>query len=719
MGRAVTLVNDTAANDTAANDTARQGATSAVVTSAVATWPVRVRAIEVLTPGTQTTVQDLAGRRGLWGVGVPPSGAFDDYACALANLAVGNDPGAAALEAVLAGPRLRFRSRALAAVTGACQAARLNGRPLRPGVPAPVSPGDVLEFGPCGPVGLRGYLAVRGGIDVPRVLGSRATFLLGRFGGTSGHALAAGDVLSLGREENCGVPADCGSLLPKLTDAWSLRVIPGPHGAPEYFADDALADLFAADWKVDHRSDRTGIRLVGPAVRFARPDGGEAGLHPCNIHDSAYPVGGIMVSGDTPVIVGPDGPSLGGFVVPAAVIRADLWKLGQLRPGDGVRLVPVTPDAAASASAVRRAELSDGRRSPAPPVLTASASSAAPVERAPATATHVSVHERPKPLLVVAPSAGRPQLVVRHSGDHHVLAEAGPARLDLTVRARIHLLARELRHRGLSGVTESVEGVRSLLLAFDTTTLPAERLAEQIESAWLALPDPHGIELAVREVTLPICFDDPAAHEAMDRYRRGVRPDAPWCPDNVEFIRRVNGLNTREEVFEIVRAASYLVIGLGDVYLGAPVAVPLDPAHRLVTTKYDPPRTWTPENAVGIGGAYLCVYGMEGPGGYQLVGRTVPVWRRPPADEPGARHPDPWLLRTFDVLRFEPVGHDELMLLRAEIAEGRRELTMRRSTLDLGALPAPDAPLSAAARRFTERRTAAFAQERQRWAERG
>ena len=141
-------------------------------------------------------------------------------------------------------------------------------------------------------------------------------------------------------------------------------------------------------------------------------------------------------------------------------------------------------------------------------------------------------------------------------------------------------------------------------------------------------------------------------------------------------------------------------------------------AHRLVTTKYDPPRTWTPENAVGIGGVYLCVYGMEGPGGYQLVGRTVPVWRRPAADEPGARRPDPWLLRTFDVLRFEPVGHDELMTLRAEIAEGHRELTMRRTTLDLGTLPAPDAPLSAAARRFTERRTAAFAAERQRWAER-
>src|SRR5436309_3137695 len=140
---------------------------------------------------------------------------------------------------------------------------------------------------------------------------------------------------------------------------------------------------------------------------------------------------------------------------------------------------------------------------------------------------------------------------------------------------------------------------------------------------------------------------------------RGTRPDrspprcwrswtatAPWCPDNVEFIRRVNDLDRRDDVFDIVTAATYLVVGLGDVYLGAPVAVPIDPRHRLVTTKYDPARTWTPQNAVGIGGIYLCVYGMEGPGGYQLVGRTVPVWRLPVDGRPA--DPQPWLLRQFD-----------------------------------------------------------------------
>jgi urea carboxylase len=672
--------------------------------------------IEVVAPGVQTAVQDLGGRRGLWGVGVPPSGAYDAFSFALANLAVGNDPGAAGLEAVLVGPTLRFRvgggGRVLAALTGACRGARLDGRPIRLGQPFAAPDGSVLEFGPCGPRGLRGYLAVRGGIAVPRVLGSRATFLLGGFGGGIGRALEAGDELALGRDENCDAPAELGPILPELADSWSVRVIPGPHGAPDYFDGSALSDLFAAEWEVDHRSDRTGIRLAGPAVEFARADGGEAGLHPCNIHDSAYPVGGIMVSGDTPVIVGPDGPSLGGFVVPAAVIQADLWKLGQLRPGDRVRLEPVTPQAAEQARSERERLFADPR-------ATVAAALFRPRPSEPSMP--IAAWDRPFPLLTVAASDSRPALSVRFSGDHHLLIEAGPARLDLTVRARVHLLHRELTARGLlgaaAGVPENVEGVRSLLLGFDPSRIDPRRLAERIGDAWVATPDPAGVELPVREVTMPICFDDPDAHEAMHRYQRGVRPDAPWCPDNVEFIRRVNGLSSRDEVFEIVRKATYLVIGLGDVYLGAPVAVPLDPAHRLVTTKYDPPRTWTPENAVGIGGAYLCVYGMEGPGGYQLVGRTVPVWRKPAPDSERGAAAEPWLLRTFDLLRFEPVGHDELMELRAGIADGSLALAMRPTTLDLGALPGPDSPLPAETVEFTARREAAFAEERARWSE--
>jgi len=165
---------------------------------------------------------------------------------------------------------------------------------------------------------------------------------------------------------------------------------------------------------------------------------------------------------------------------------------------------------------------------------------------------------------------------------------------------------------------------------------------------------------------------------------------------------------------DIVFAARYMVLGLGDVYLGAPVATPLDPRHRLVTTKYNPARTWTPENAVGIGGAYLCVYGMEGPGGYQFVGRTVQMWNRwrsTPEFEPGK----PWLLRFFDQIRFYPVSADELLMLRRDFIAGRAPLRIENGRFKLSEYQAflqqEATPIAA----FKQVQQAAFEAERERW----
>ncbi|CRK57359.1 Urea carboxylase [Alloactinosynnema sp. L-07] len=657
---------------------------------------VRTATIEVLTPGVQTTVQDLHGRRGLWDVGVPPSGAWDDFAFALATRAVGNHRGAAGLEAVAVGPTLRFGQRALICVTGAAHDATVDGRPVELGVVTVVPAGGVLDLGPCGEPGLRSYLAVAGGIAAPLDLGSRATFTLGGFGGHDGRPLTAGTTLPIGRAENLDPPMDVAELLPELRHDWTLRVLAGPHGAPEHLTPDGVAALFAATWTVDHRADRTGVRLIGPTPGWARRDGGEAGLHPSNIHDSAYPIGGIMLAGNTPVIVGPDGPSLGGFVVPCVVIRADRWMLAQLRPGDTVRLDVVSPATAEAVNAERDALLAD-LHVISPRVAT----------------TRSAVPPTAEPDVVLArldPEGHRPGLVLRRAGDHHLLLEAGPAELDLTVRFWVHLLAERLRAEAVAGISELVEGVRSLLLQADPAVIRPDELAEIVLDHALRIPDPNQVTLDVREVTLPLALDHPLAHEAMARYARSVRPDAPWCPDNVEFIRRVNDLRDRDEVFDIVTAATYLVIGLGDVYLGAPVAVPMDPRHRLVTTKYDPARTWTPQNAVGIGGVYLCVYGMEGPGGYQLVGRTVPVWRHVPGS--GAR---PWLLRQFDRLRFQPVTAAELADLRADIKAGRADLVARPATFSLAEVAAIETEHAAEIATLRARRQAAFADERARW----
>ncbi len=210
----------------------------------------------------------------------------------------------------------------------------------------------------------------------------------------------------------------------------------------------------------------------------------------------------------------------------------------------------------------------------------------------------------------------------------------------------------------LDGVIDLTPGIRSLQVHYDSRASAATDalLRHCVRAAKRRSPAIDDIaDRRRRIVHLPLSWDDPATRLAIEKYMQSVRADAPWCPSNIEFIRRINGLDRIEEVRRIVFEASYLVLGLGDVYLGAPVATPLDPRHRLVTTKYNPARTWTPENAVGIGGAYLCVYGMEGPGGYQFVGRTCQMWNTYQG-HPGFRARQPWLLRFFDQIRFYPVS---------------------------------------------------------------
>jgi urea carboxylase len=159
-------------------------------------------------------------------------------------------------------------------------------------------------------------------------------------------------------------------------------------------------------------------------------------------------------------------------------------------------------------------------------------------------------------------------------------------------------------------------------------------------------------------------------------------------------------------------------MGLGDVYLGAPVATPVDPRHRLVTTKYNPARTWTPPNVVGIGGAYMCIYGMEGPGGYQLFGRTIQVWnshRQTDAFIEGK----PWLLRFFDQIRFYPVSAEELVEWRRDFPTGRRSIRIEQSEFRLADYRAYLAENAEGIAEFEARRKAAFDEERADWQRKG
>lgn len=310
------------------------------------------------------------------------------------------------------------------------------------------------------------------------------------------------------------------------------------------------------------------------------------------------------------------------------------------------------------------------------------------------------------------PRGTRPAVCWRRSGDEHLLVEYGPMVLDLALRFRVHALARWLADRAVPGVLETTPGIRSLQVHLDPRRLPVEEALELVQGAEEELAGADRAAVPSRVVHLPLSWDDPAARLAVSRYESTVRDDAPWCPWNIEFIRRINGLDDVEEVRRIVFDASYVVLGLGDVYLGAPVATPLDPRHRLVTTKYNPARTWTPQNAVGIGGAYLCVYGMEGPGGYQLVGRTVPVWNHDRRTRSFGR---PWLLRHFDRLHFFPVTPEELEEWRRDLPLGRVDVRVEEGELRLADHLAFLAAERAAIEEFRGRQRRAFAAERARW----
>jgi len=307
-----------------------------VSTRVLATIRHEARSVHVLSGGAATTVQDYPGRLGYWDVGVPPSGPMDALSLRLANRLLGNPESAAGLEITALGPTLLFNTPATVCLAGAELSATLDGAPVKGLSPFEVAAGQTLRLGRLTGAGLRAYLAVRGGFDVPEYLGSRSTFTLGGFGGHAGRTLAAGDVLRLSQESPSERPLLVAAP-PEITRSWKVRVLPGPHGAPDFFTPADIAMIGGVEWKVHYNSNRTGVRLMGPRPEWARRDGGEAGLHPSNIHDNAYAVGAVDFTGDMPIILGPDGPSLGGFVCPFVVIAADLWKVGQLAPGDALQ----------------------------------------------------------------------------------------------------------------------------------------------------------------------------------------------------------------------------------------------------------------------------------------------------------------------------------------------------------------------------------------------
>ena len=312
-------------------------------------------AVKVITPGLSTTVQDL-GRPGYYHLGIPLSGGMDRFALRAANMLVGNEEGAAVLEAVFLGPELEFTAPATVAITGGDLPPKLNGAERDSWSAFEVKAGDRLSFGFL-KAGARAYIAVSGGIDVPVKLGSRSTYTLGALGGYQGRALAAGDELPVGQGGKGGgsVPANLRRMPGNPAE---LRMLPGLYW--HRITGESGKRFFADTWKVAPEADRIGYRFRGgTALDFVpreQPFG--AGSNPSNIVDACYPYGSIQVPGGTePIVLHRDAVSGGGYMMVGCVISADMDLIGQLQPHSPARFVEVTMDQALAARADRQAAI--------------------------------------------------------------------------------------------------------------------------------------------------------------------------------------------------------------------------------------------------------------------------------------------------------------------------------------------------------------------------
>ncbi|MDE0157073.1 MAG: biotin-dependent carboxyltransferase family protein [Gammaproteobacteria bacterium] len=321
-------------------------------------------AVKVISPGLSTTVQDL-GRHGYYHLGIPMGGGMDMFALRCANLLVGNDEGAAALEAVYMGPELEFTSDGYIAVTGADMPFRIDGEFQESWVCCAVRAGQRLSFDYL-KSGARAYIAVSGGIDVPVVLGSRSTYALGRMGGFEGRALMEDDVIPVlsgnGKSVKAGrnLPPGYRREQPATTE---LRVISGMY--MHRITDESRTNFFSDVWKVSTEADRIGYRFMG-GEKFSflerkQPFG--AGSDPSNIVDSCYPYGSIQIPGGAePIILHRDAVSGGGFAVIGTVISADMDLIGQLQPNMESRFVEVSMEQALAAREDRQQLLDRARQ---------------------------------------------------------------------------------------------------------------------------------------------------------------------------------------------------------------------------------------------------------------------------------------------------------------------------------------------------------------------
>ncbi|KAK7051710.1 urea carboxylase [Favolaschia claudopus] len=629
------------------------------------------RAMTVVSAAVEMTVQDFPGR--LIRQGIPRSGPMDSLAFRFANLLVDNRDGIEGLEMIIlpgAPAAFKFNVPAVVSVTGKEVAVLVNEAPAQMWSSVVVPAGSELTISSKteSSGGLRTYLAVRGGFpQIPAFLGAKSTSM--GFGGYQGRTLLSGDQLSL--TGSCGptetetpryLPAH---LIPTYPVHLIIHVLAGPHDDTQFLTVEGISAFYATRWKVSPSSNRLGIRLEGTdKILWIRKTGGAGGSHPSNILDNGYALGSINVNGDTPVILTNEGPDMGGYVCLCTVASADLWKAGQLSAGSTMEFRRIPWTDAMKLQSKNDAWLQSSKSTLSVNIL-----------------SELEFKDEPQdPKLAVVP--GPPNVILRQAGDSAVLIEFGEMKLDFELRARIHALETTLKNKNISGIQTFCPCVRSTMIHFDPTLIAQSRVVSEILEALQGIPESaKAMTFPGRRLRFPIALNDRWCREALARYMSSIRDKAVYLPSNIDYLARNNGFESTEEVLKKLVASDWLVFGVG-FYLACPFLVPIDPRCRLVAQKMNPSRTFTPRGAVGIAGVVAAIYPVVSPGGYMMYGRTLPTWQQ------WGRGPDfspeqPWLLRPFDQVRFEPVSEEEYLELEKEFDAGRYKFEIEETIFSM------------------------------------
>lgn len=615
---------------------------------------------------------------------------MDPVAFQLANALVGNPPGKEGLEITLTGPDLMFWGDAVLALTGAAVSASLDGKSFPMWQRVKIFAGQRLTIGKTlSEKGCRAYLAVYGGfLNVAEWFGSKATVPMTLIGGYQGRPLRTGDLLrivdKLPEESDFSkavvIPR---SLIPEYTREWDIQVMHGPY-CEDYLATSDIEMFYSTSWEVSHNAARGGIRLIGPRPQWERLNGGDGGSHPSNVIEYGYPMGGINFTGDEPVIFPPDCPDFGGFVVPFTVVKADYWKLGQLRAGNKVKFHPVSFETALACR--RRVEnfIQNAAENVSSGVLHSVQGLAELSAPTTLSTTQVAV------LKLLEETDDRPKVSYRQGGDDYLLVDYGNGRFDINHKCRTTALKRKLEAgQGPIRFSATGEGIyntvcigNSMMIYYNGLAISQAQLVDYLETLEDELGDLSTMQMPNRTFILPLTFTHPRLTESVERYMANQRPYASYLPDTFRFVAENNGI-TVEDFRKLWLTAEFVCIGVG-FFMALPECLPADPRHRLNAPKMNPSRTFTPEGTVSWGGSCLAIYPVDSPGGYMMTGMTIPG-----VDTLGYKksfsQDKPWLFEDMDVITFEEVSEEEYDSQMALFRSGRYDYKVKDSTFDMRA----------------------------------